>query len=83
MQVMADVLNMPIKVASSEQTPALGTAMLAATVAGLYDSAKAAQEAMGSGFDKEYHPIENHVVEYEKLYRKYSQLGDLIESQTN
>jgi L-ribulokinase len=31
MQVMADVLNMTIQVARSEQTPALGTAMLAAT----------------------------------------------------
>lgn len=83
MQVMADVLNMPIKVARSEQTPALGTAMLAATAAGLYSSANAAQEAMGSGFDKEYHPIERNVVDYEKLYTKYSQLGDIIESQTN
>jgi L-ribulokinase len=83
MQVMADVLNMPIKVARSEQTPALGTAMLAATAAGIYSSAKAAQEAMGSGFDKEYHPIERNVVDYDKLYTKYSQLGDIIESQTN
>ena len=83
MQVMADVLNMPIKVARSEQTPALGTAMLAATAAGIYSSAKAAQEAMGSGFDKEYHPIEGNVVDYDKLYTKYSQLGDIIESQTN
>jgi L-ribulokinase len=81
MQVMADVLNMPIKVASSEQTPALGTAMLAATAAGLYDSAKAAQAAMGSGFDKEYHPIKENVVEYDKLYQKYSRLGEIIESQ--
>jgi L-ribulokinase len=82
MQVMADVLNMPIKVARSEQTPALGTAMLAATAAGLYDSAIEAQEAMGRGFDKEYHPLATHVAEYEKLYSKYSKLGELIESQT-
>ena len=82
MQVMADVLNMPIKVARSEQTPALGTAMLAATAAGLYRSATEAQEAMGSGFDKEYHPIEEHVSGYEKLYEKYSKLGELIESQS-
>ena len=82
MQVMADVLNMPIKVARSEQTPALGTAMLAATVAGLYNTTIEAQEAMGSGFDKEYHPVSEHVAEYEKLYKKYSELGELIESQT-
>jgi L-ribulokinase len=82
MQVMADILNMPIKVVRSEQTPALGTAMLAATAAGLFDSTIEAQEAMGSGYDKEFHPIEKHVAEYEKLYMKYSQLGELIESQT-
>jgi L-ribulokinase len=82
MQVMADVLNMPIKVARSEQTPALGIAMLAATAAGLYDSAIEAQETMGSGFDKEFQPIKEHVAEYKKLYAKYSQLGELIESQT-
>ena len=81
MQVMADVLNMPIKVARSEQTPALGTAMLAATAAGLYNTTIEAQEAMGSGFDKEYHPVAEHVEDYKKLYDKYSELGELIESQ--
>ena len=49
MQVMADVLNMPIKVAMSEQTPALGTAMLATVAAGLYPNSKEAQNVSVCG----------------------------------
>ena len=81
MQVMADVLNMPIKIARSEQTPALGSAMLAAAASGIYATTEEAQAAMGSGIDKEYFPIAENVAEYEKLYRKYSLLGSIIEAQ--
>ena len=82
MQVMADVLNMPIKVAKSEQTPALGAAMLAATAAGVYADVENAKNAMGSGFDAEYHPIPENVDKYKPLYEKYSEFGKFIESQT-
>jgi L-ribulokinase len=82
MQVMADVLNMPIKVASSEQTPALGAAMLAATAADIYQSVEDAKNAMGGGFDAEYHPIPENVEKYLPLYEKYSTFGEFIESQT-
>ena len=82
MQVMADVLNMPIKVAKSEQTPALGAAMLAATAAGVYASVEEAKNAMGGGFDAEYHPIPENVEKYKPLYEKYSAFGEFIESQT-
>jgi L-ribulokinase len=82
MQVMADVLNMPIKVAKSEQTPALGAAMLAATAAGVYSSVEDAKNAMGGGFDAEYHPIPENVEKYIPLFEKYSAFGDFIESQT-
>jgi L-ribulokinase len=79
MQVMADVLNMPIKVAKSEQTPALGAAMLAATAAGIYPDAESAKKAMGAGFDAEYFPIPENVVKYMALYEKYTQLGAFME----
>ncbi len=61
MQVMADALNMNIKVARSEQTVALGAAMFAAVVAGLYDTVETAQKDMGAGFDAEYKPIPKNV----------------------
>lgn len=79
-QVLADVLNMPIKVARSEQAPALGAAMLAATAAGIYKKAEAAQKAMGNGFDKEYKPIPANAKAYDKIYRKYNQLGNFMEN---
>jgi len=56
MQMMADIMNMPIRIHSSEQTCALGAAMFAATAAGLYPKVEAAMEAMGHGFDKTYLP---------------------------
>ena len=83
MQVMADVLNMPIKVAKSEQTPALGAAMYAAVVAGVYPDVETAKNAMGSGFDAEYQPIAENVEKYKPLYEKYTAFGEFIESQTN
>jgi L-ribulokinase len=82
MQVMADVLNMPIKVAKSEQTPALGAAMLAATAAGVYKTVEDAKKAMGAGFDAEYQPIPENVKQYQTLYEKYTAFGHFIESQT-
>ncbi len=79
MQVMADVLNMPIKIAKSEQTCALGAGMFAATVAGIYDTVEQAATAMGAGFDAEYQPIPENVKQYALLYAKYEKYGDFIE----
>jgi L-ribulokinase len=81
MQVMADVLNMPIKVARSEQAPALGSAMLGATAAGIYSSVEKAQKALGGGYDSEYYPDSGRAVIYEKLYEKYNRLGSFIEKE--
>jgi len=44
MQIVADVLNMPIKVALSDQTCALGSAMAASVVAGVHKDIPAAQK---------------------------------------
>ena len=79
MQTLCDVLNMPIKVAASDQTCALGAAMCAATAAGVFETMQDAQKAMGSGFDKEYFPnAEKHKV-YLQLYRRYQEFGKFIE----
>jgi L-ribulokinase len=75
MQTMADVMNMPIKVARAEQTVALGAAMFAAVAAGYYATIEDAQKAMGQGFEKEYQPITENVKAYELLYKKYLKLG--------
>ncbi len=82
MQTMADVLNMPIKVASSDQAPALGAAMYAAVSSGIYPDLQSAISAMGNGFDKVYQPRESLVPVYQKLYKKYLDFGEFVESQT-
>ena len=79
MQVVADVMNMPINVARSEQTCALGSAMAASVVGGIYKSLEEAQEAMGSGFEMEYIPNHENAKKYEILYNKYSKLGEFTE----
>jgi L-ribulokinase len=80
MQTMANILNMPIRVHKSEQTCALGAAMFAATVAGIYNKVEAAMTAMGQGFEKTYNPEKSKVAHYEKRYEKYKQLGMKIEN---
>lgn len=78
MQTMSDVLNKPIEVVASEQTCALGSAMYAAVVAGIYPDIHTAQEKLGQGFEKTYYPIESNVKIYDVLYEKYLQLGSII-----
>nr|WKN35763.1 ribulokinase [Tunicatimonas sp. TK19036] len=81
MQTMADVMNMPIKIARAEQTCALGAAMFAATAAGTFTTVSEAMETMGAGFDNEYHPNPEAVAHYEKHYKVYNQFGTFIEEQ--
>ncbi len=80
MQVVADVLNVPIKVARSEQACALGAAMMAAVAAGIYTETSEAQEKMGGGVETEYHPIPENVKKYEALYQRYMKLADYMEA---
>ena len=83
MQMMADVMDMPIRIHRSEQTCALGAAMFAATAAGIYGKVEEAMVAMGQGFDATYHPDATKVEVYKKRFVKYKILGEFIETQTN
>lgn len=82
MQMMADVMNMPIRIHRSEQTCALGAAMFAATAAGVYNKVEDAMSAMGQGFDLEYKPNQQLVDIYQKRYEKYKTIGAFFEDQT-
>jgi L-ribulokinase len=82
MQMMADVMNMPIRIHKSEQTCALGAAMFAATAAGIFPRVEDAMQAMGQGFDAEYVPDADRARLYALRYRKYTELGGFLESQT-
>jgi len=80
MQVMADVMNMPIRIHKSEQTCAAGAAMFAATAAGIYNKVEDAMHAMGKGFDAEYQPNKKNIDLYNKRYEKYKALGKFVEN---
>jgi L-ribulokinase len=79
MQVLANVIDMPIRIHKSEQTCALGAAMFAATASGIYSSVEDAMEAMGQGFDVEYKPDPSAAAIYARRYKKYQTLGYFIE----
>ena len=80
MQVMADVMGMPIRIHKSEQTCAIGAAMFAATVAGIYPRVEDAMVVMGQGFDREFLPdAERHEL-YKKRMQQYRKLGAFLEN---
>jgi len=81
MQIVADVLNMPIKIASSDQTCALGSAMAASVMAGVHKDFPTAQKVMGGGFEKEYKPDPVRAKKYDELYLKYKKLGTFVENE--
>jgi len=76
MQIYADVLNMPLTVMSSEQAPALGSAIHAAVAAGAYPDVPAAARVMGRAEKDVYQPIKENVAAYEELFGEYRSLHD-------
>ena len=80
-QILSDVINMPVKVARSSQSMALGAAIFAAIAAGYYGNVYDAQKNMSSGFLKTYYPDKNNAGTYKDLYQKYIKLGNSIEEQ--
>lgn len=80
MQIYADVLNLPVKIAGSAQGPALGSAIFGAVAAGGekggYDSIFDAARAMGSLKDTVYLPNPDNANTYNLLYNEYSELHD-------
>src|SRR5664279_2271724 len=65
-QLLTDIIGLPLRIARSEQTCALGAAMFAATAAGIYRNVELAMSSMGSGFETVYHPRK----EYQSLYKE-------------
>lgn len=80
MQVMADVMQRPLRIHASDQTCAAGAAMFAATAAGLYPKAEEAMAAMGRGFEKTYKPNPALAAIYNRRYERYLALGKLSQN---
>lgn len=81
MQVLADMLNLEIKVVENEQTVALGAAMFAAVAGGLYATVEQAQAAMGSAIESVYRPDPERAKAYEQRYARYLRIGAFIEKE--
>lgn len=81
MQMMADVLGMPIRIHQFKHTCALGAAMFAAVVAGIYPTVEDAMAAMGRGFDAEYYPDKQYREIYANRFRQYNDLGKFVAQQ--
>ncbi|WP_293742134.1 ribulokinase [uncultured Pedobacter sp.] len=79
MQMMSDVLEMPIRIHRFEHTCALGAAMFAAVAAGIYPNIEKAMQAMGTGFEKEYKPNVKKQKLYRQHYQQYLGLGRYLE----
>jgi L-ribulokinase len=80
MQTMADVIGVPIKVNKAKQSCALGSAMFATVVAGIYDDVETAASFLGQGFDKIYKPDLESTKLYNERYKAYQQIGDFLEA---
>jgi L-ribulokinase len=76
MQIYADVLNMPLSVISSEQAPALGSAIHAAVAAGAYLDVAAASRVMGRAEKNVFRPIQENAAGYDELFEEYLILHD-------
>ncbi|MGB3144271.1 MAG: ribulokinase [Maribacter sp.] len=80
MQTLANVMNMPIKVAASDQAPALGAAIYAAVASGIYSNVIEASAHMGSDYEAEYLPEPKAVKEFQKSIHYYESLGEFMEN---
>lgn len=81
MQIVANVLNMPIAVAEAEQAVAMGAAIFAAVVGGIYEDVEQAQIHMATRIEKTYYPQSEQVEIYNTLYKKYLEIGASIEKE--
>ena len=80
MQIYADVLGIPVKIAGSMQGPALGSAIFGAVAAGAekggWDNVFDAARAMGQVKNVVYNPIKENTEIYDKLFAEYKILHD-------
>lgn len=76
MQIYSDITELPLSIVTSEQGPALGSAIHAAVAAGLYGDIRAAAKAMGRLEKNVYKPIPENVRIYREMYQEYLTLHD-------
>ena len=80
MQIYADVINKPMKIAASNETVALGAAIIGAHAAYIAEDApisfNALQDKSCKVLEKVYTPITKNVQTYNEIYNLYKKLHD-------
>ena len=76
MQIYADVLNKPIRIAASAQAGAKGSAVFAAVAGGCFDTLADAAKVIADGWTEEYVPCAADAQSYATLYREYCTLAE-------
>lgn len=76
MQLYCDITNVPISTITSEQGPALGSAIHAAVAAGAYGDIRQAAPAMGGRVKQAYMPNPQAAAAYDELFAEYTRLHD-------
>ncbi len=76
MQMTADILNMPVRIAESDETCALGASIFASVAGGIYPDAMTAARGMGSGFERIYEPVPSNVEAYKPVFERYRMLAE-------
>ncbi len=76
-QVLSDVLGCDIQVVNSDQTCALGSAILASLAGGIYDDIGEAKQVMAAKVVKTYQPNVTNQKVYEALYERYKLLTQI------
>jgi L-ribulokinase len=76
LQVYADVTRRPLSLITSDQGPALGSAIHAAVASGWYPEVPAAATAMGGKREAVYRPRAASADVYDRLYAEYLLLHD-------
>ena len=83
MQILSDVLKLPIFCLATKQAAALGSAINASVAAGVYPNIIEASNKMASPIAKSYYPISSNHEEYEKIYSQYKELFDYYNRSEN
>lgn len=83
LQIYADVLGMPIEVAASQQSSALGAAILGAVAGGAYDSIAAAARRMAPPPARVISPDAGNRAIYSALYSEYERMAVFLGGDKN
>ena len=81
MQLIADVLERDLAISDCKQAGAMGSIIHAATVAGIYPTVKAAQEALCKTCSRVYKPQTERTQLLLKRYERYMDLGGFTEKE--